>query len=83
MIALLTNERIAAKKPGLGFLNPLLYANPGAFNDMKTGTDPNSLLAYKFLKRFLREQSRVQYARLQCDVWLGSGTYSQILAFDC
>ncbi|KAJ7848197.1 peptidase S8/S53 domain-containing protein [Mycena leptocephala] len=40
MIALLTNERIAAKKPGLGFLNPLLYANPGAFNDMKTGNNP-------------------------------------------
>ncbi|KAF7334662.1 Serine protease S53 [Mycena venus] len=39
-VALLTNERIAAGKPGLGFLNPLIYANPGAFNDMKTGSNP-------------------------------------------
>jgi hypothetical protein len=37
IIALLTNERIAAGKPGLGFLNPLIYANPGAFNDITTG----------------------------------------------
>ncbi|KAF7341339.1 Serine protease S53 [Mycena venus] len=40
MVALLTNERIAAGKPGIGFINPLLYANPGAFNDMKTGNNP-------------------------------------------
>ncbi|KAJ7863557.1 family S53 protease [Mycena leptocephala] len=40
MVALLTNERIAAGKPGLGFLNPLIYANPGAFKDMKTGNNP-------------------------------------------
>jgi tripeptidyl-peptidase-1 len=37
MTALLTNERIAAGKAGLGFLNPLIYANPGAFNPLKTG----------------------------------------------
>lgn len=37
IIALLTNERIAAGKPGLGFLNPLIYANPSAFNDITTG----------------------------------------------
>ncbi|KAJ7156531.1 family S53 protease [Mycena crocata] len=39
-VALLTNERIAAGKPGLGFLNPLLYQNPSAFTDMKTGNNP-------------------------------------------
>ncbi|KAJ7866413.1 family S53 protease [Mycena olivaceomarginata] len=37
MVALLTNERIAAGKPGLGFLNPLIYQNPAAFNDIVTG----------------------------------------------
>ncbi|KAJ7866434.1 family S53 protease, partial [Mycena olivaceomarginata] len=37
MVALLTNERIAAGKPGLGFLNPLIYQNPAAFNDIATG----------------------------------------------
>ncbi|KAJ7836596.1 family S53 protease [Mycena leptocephala] len=40
MVALLTNERIAAGKPGLGLLNPLLYANPQAFKDMTTGSNP-------------------------------------------
>ncbi|KAJ7883615.1 hypothetical protein B0H13DRAFT_1890321 [Mycena leptocephala] len=39
LIALLTNERIAAGKPGLGFLNPLIYANPDVFNDLKTGSN--------------------------------------------
>jgi hypothetical protein len=37
VVALLTIERVAAGKPRLGFLNPILYAHPGAFNDMKTG----------------------------------------------
>ncbi|KAJ7811308.1 hypothetical protein B0H14DRAFT_3479849 [Mycena olivaceomarginata] len=37
IIALLTNERVAVGKPGLGFLNPLIYANPGVFNDITTG----------------------------------------------
>ncbi|KAJ7018612.1 family S53 protease-like protein [Mycena alexandri] len=40
MIALLNNERIAAGKPGLGFLNPLIYQNPTAFNDIATGSNP-------------------------------------------
>ncbi|KAJ7687496.1 peptidase S8/S53 domain-containing protein [Mycena rosella] len=35
IVAPLTNERIAAGKPELGFLNPLLYQNPSAFNDMQ------------------------------------------------
>ncbi|KAJ7817802.1 peptidase S8/S53 domain-containing protein [Mycena leptocephala] len=37
MVSLLTNERIAAKKPGLGWLNPLIYQNPAAFKDLATG----------------------------------------------
>ncbi|KAJ7893724.1 family S53 protease [Mycena olivaceomarginata] len=37
MVALLTNERMAAGKPGLGFLNPLIYQNSAAFNDIATG----------------------------------------------
>ncbi|KAJ7041450.1 family S53 protease [Mycena alexandri] len=40
IVALLNNERIAAGKPGLGFLNPLIYSNGDAFNDMKTGSNP-------------------------------------------
>ncbi|KAJ6527418.1 family S53 protease [Mycena capillaripes] len=39
IVALLTNERIAAGKPGLGFLNPLIYQNPQAFTDIKTGNN--------------------------------------------
>jgi tripeptidyl-peptidase-1 len=63
MVALLTNERIAAGKPGLGFLNPLIYANPGAFKDMKTGTMAPKCLLWTclrcFLSALLREQSGV------------------------
>ncbi|KAJ7314307.1 family S53 protease [Mycena albidolilacea] len=38
VVALLTNERIAAGRPGLGFLNPLIYKYGNeAFNDFQTG----------------------------------------------
>ena len=37
IVALLNDELIAAGKGPLGFLNPLLYANPGALNDITTG----------------------------------------------
>lgn len=38
VVALLTNERIASGKPGLGFLNPLIYSKLGeAFKDFTTG----------------------------------------------
>jgi len=39
-IALLNDQRIAAGKSPLGFLNPLLYANPGALNDIASGSNP-------------------------------------------
>ncbi|KAJ6538121.1 family S53 protease [Mycena capillaripes] len=38
IVALLTNERMAAGRPPLGFLNPLIYQNPQGFNDLKTGS---------------------------------------------
>lgn len=37
VIALLNDARLRAKKPSLGFLNPLLYANPNALNDVVLG----------------------------------------------
>ncbi|KAJ6568215.1 peptidase S8/S53 domain-containing protein [Mycena sp. CBHHK59/15] len=40
VIALLNAELISAGKPPLGFLNPWLYANPGAFNDITVGSNP-------------------------------------------
>ncbi|KAJ7268406.1 family S53 protease [Mycena rebaudengoi] len=40
MVALLTNERIAAGKPGLGFLNPLIYQHGNEFKDFTTGSNP-------------------------------------------
>lgn len=40
VIALLNDELISAGKPVLGFLNPWLYANPQAFNDITTGQNP-------------------------------------------
>ncbi|KZV99716.1 hypothetical protein EXIGLDRAFT_745985 [Exidia glandulosa HHB12029] len=40
IIGLLNAELIAAGKPVLGFLNPWMYANPGMFNDITTGSNP-------------------------------------------
>ena len=34
MITLINESRLAAGKPSVGFLNPTLYANPGAFHDV-------------------------------------------------
>jgi tripeptidyl-peptidase-1 len=39
MVALLNSERIAAGKPGLGFLNPLIYQHGDAFKDFTTGME--------------------------------------------
>ncbi|KAH9177957.1 hypothetical protein EDB89DRAFT_1844064, partial [Lactarius sanguifluus] len=40
-LALLNDARIAAGKPSLGFLNPLIYVLNGAgFNDITTGNAP-------------------------------------------
>ncbi|KZV66822.1 subtilisin-like protein [Peniophora sp. CONT] len=40
VIALINDQLLRAGKPVLGFLNPFLYANPGAFNDITTGNNP-------------------------------------------
>lgn len=40
IIALINDERAAVGKHSLGFLNPLLYANPRAFTDMTVGNNP-------------------------------------------
>ncbi len=40
VIALINDELLAAGKPALGYLNPWIYANPQAFNDITTGTLP-------------------------------------------
>jgi tripeptidyl-peptidase-1 len=37
IIALINDRLVAAGKPVLGFLNPFLYANPGAFTDITIG----------------------------------------------
>lgn len=39
-ISLLNDELIAAGKSPLGFINPFLYANPGALNDITSGNNP-------------------------------------------
>lgn len=36
-VALINDALIGAGKSPLGFLNPFLYANPGAFHDVTTG----------------------------------------------
>jgi len=40
IITLINNERISAGKKPVGFINPTLYANPSAFNDITTGSNP-------------------------------------------
>ncbi|KAJ3553439.1 hypothetical protein NM688_g3616 [Phlebia brevispora] len=40
VIALINAERLAAHKNPLGFLNPFLYQNPGAFEDIVQGSNP-------------------------------------------
>ncbi|KAJ7866858.1 family S53 protease [Mycena olivaceomarginata] len=40
VIGLLNDELLNAGKPVLGYLNPWLYANPGAFNEVTTGNNP-------------------------------------------
>ncbi|KAK3314311.1 alkaline serine protease [Apodospora peruviana] len=40
MLTLVNEERIAAGKPTVGFVNPILYSHPEIFNDVKTGSNP-------------------------------------------
>jgi len=40
IVTLLNEERIAAGKGPIGFLNPTMYANPDAFNDITSGGNP-------------------------------------------
>ena len=40
VVALLNSARLDAGLPPLGFLNPLIYAHPGAFNDVAAGDNP-------------------------------------------
>jgi tripeptidyl-peptidase I len=39
LFSLINEERIAAGKGPVGFVNPVLYANPGAMNDIVTGSN--------------------------------------------
>lgn len=40
VIALLNDRLFSAGKSQLGFLNPLLYANPGVLHDISSGSNP-------------------------------------------
>ena len=40
IINLLNEERLQAGKKPIGFLNPVLYKNPGMFNDVTQGSNP-------------------------------------------
>jgi len=41
IITRINEERLAAGKTAVGFINPVLYANPGAFHDITIGSNPN------------------------------------------
>eukprot|EP01094_Clydonella_sp_ATCC50884_P004031 TRINITY_DN1310_c1_g1_i2.p1 TRINITY_DN1310_c1_g1~~TRINITY_DN1310_c1_g1_i2.p1 ORF type:complete len:536 (-),score=164.14 TRINITY_DN1310_c1_g1_i2:58-1635(-) len=40
IVSLLNNERLAAGKGPIGFLNQILYSNPQALNDITSGSNP-------------------------------------------
>jgi len=40
VVALLNELRISKGKSSLGFLNQIIYANPDAFNDITSGSNP-------------------------------------------
>jgi tripeptidyl-peptidase-1 len=40
IITLINEERVKAGNPPVGFINPAIYANPGAFNDIVSGGNP-------------------------------------------
>ncbi|EJD44918.1 hypothetical protein AURDEDRAFT_64960 [Auricularia subglabra TFB-10046 SS5] len=40
IVSLINSRRMARGGSPLGFLNPFLYANPGIFNDIETGSNP-------------------------------------------
>jgi tripeptidyl-peptidase-1 len=40
IITLINEERINAGKKPVGFINPVLYANPSALNDITKGNNP-------------------------------------------
>lgn len=40
LVALINNELLTAGEAPLGFLNPWLYANPDAFTDITSGSNP-------------------------------------------
>lgn len=39
ILTLINQERLAAGKSSIGFINPVAYANPGVFNDITEGTN--------------------------------------------
>lgn len=40
MLTRVNEERLAANKPTVGFVNPILYSHPEVFNDITKGTNP-------------------------------------------
>ena len=40
IISLINEQRIASGKKTVGFINPVLYANPSAMNDITSGNNP-------------------------------------------
>ena len=42
IVSLLNDARLAKGKPVLGFLNPFIYQNAAAFNDITSGCNPGN-----------------------------------------
>lgn len=77
VIALINDQLITAGKKPLGFLNPFIYKNPGAFHDITSGAFTQHVATFDAhphhtLSR--RRQPRLQHQRIPCKGWLGPCT---------
>ena len=51
IITLINEQRANVGKKPVGFINPVLYENPGALNDITVGTNPGVGRAGSVLRR--------------------------------
>lgn len=60
----INEERIAAGKKTVGFVNPTLYAHPEAFHDITTGNNPGMLFSYPPCGQLLTKSRRMWNERI-------------------
>ena len=86
LIALINDNLTTSSAPPLGFLNPFLYANPQAFTDITTGSNPGcntsgfpALAGWDPVSNRLSAKSRVFTKRSSQVTGLGSPNFTALL----